>query len=826
MTAGPGRCAENVQQQHVADHRDCRHVISYHESSPDVPPAPTVEAMAPGGWRIEIRGTVQGVGFRPFVYQTARRIGITGSVLNDSRGVSIDAFGAPEALGKFIAALQSDAPPAAVIRSLRWTALAGEPPAEFTIASSRESDEHRVSIPADLATCADCAREIFDPADRRYRYPFTNCTNCGPRYSIVTGAPYDRAKTSMARFVMCDDCRLEYEDPSNRRFHAQPNACPKCGPRLTAMTAQQQEITTGDPIDFAARAIRAGFIVAVKGLGGFHIACDATSSVAVQRLRRRKRRETKPFAVMVRDLRAAEEIAELREAERVLLTSIERPIVLARQRPGVLASEVSGQTPLVGIFLPYTPVHHLLLHDAGTPLVMTSGNLSDEPMVTENAGAFAQLHEVADVFLIHDRDIVTRVDDSVVRVIDGAPTILRRARGYVPRAIETGNEFATPILACGAHLKNTFCIAAGGNAFLGPHIGDLESVETLRAYEIAIERMQEFVGVAPNVLAHDMHPDYFSTRYAQSRAGVQTIAVQHHHAHVVSAMAEHRLAGPVIGIAYDGTGYGTDGTAWGGEILIAGYADFERFATFRPMALPGGDQAIRQPWRVALALLDDAFDGQPPLHAIPLFRNLPRPAIDAVRRMIARQFNAPAARGVGRYFDAFGAFVLGMPEARHEGEIAFRWNMVADDSERGVYPVVIRDGVAPWEIDPRPTVKAAVDDLLAGRSAAIISARFHNTLAAATVQVVRAALAAHGEMPVVLSGGCFQNQRLAESVAGALQSVTRVTMNRDAPPGDGGIALGQAFVANAKLKPAGEPALRREERSAASQAATGVPQCV
>jgi len=756
--------------------------------------------MTPAGRRIEIRGTVQGVGFRPFVYQIAQRVGITGSVLNDSRGVSIEAFGPAEALDRFLDLLQREAPPAAVIRSIDWSALSGPPPAAFTIESSRRTEGHRVSIPADLATCGDCVREIFDQADRRYRYPFTNCTNCGPRYSIVSGAPYDRAKTSMARFTMCDDCRREYEDPSNRRFHAQPNACPKCGPRLTAMTSKQQEVATSDPIDFAARSIRAGFIVAVKGLGGFHLACDATSSVAVKRLRTRKRRDTKPFAVMVRDLRAAEEVAELTDQERTLLTSVERPIVLCSQRPGVLASEVSGQTPLVGLFLPYTPLHHLLLHDASTPVVMTSGNQSDEPMVTANGDAFEQLRDIADVFLIHDRDIVTRVDDSVVRIIDGAPVILRRARGWVPRAIEMGSEFAAPILACGAHLKNTFCIAAGDRAFLGPHIGDLESVETLKAYETAIERMQEFVGVTPAVIAHDMHPDYFSTRYAQSRNGVQRIAVQHHHAHVVSVMAEHRLDGPVVGIAYDGTGYGIDGTAWGGEVLIANYAGFERFATFRPIALPGGDQAIRQPWRAALAMLDDAFDGRPPLHAIPLFREIARPAIDAVRRMVSRQFNAPLARGVGRYFDAFGAFVLGMPEARHEGEIAFRWNMVADDDELGVYPIVVREGVAPWEIDPRPMVRAALDDVLAEKPASTIAARFHNTIAAITVQVANAALVAHGEMPVVLSGGCFQNRRLTESITNELRRSGRVYMNRDVPPGDGGIALGQAFVAAARLR--------------------------
>jgi len=740
--------------------------------------------MNPGGRRIEVRGTVQGVGFRPFVYQLARRIGVGGRVRNDSRGVLIDAFGKDDSLDAFLIALELEAPPAARVRSIDWSAIPYEAGSMFTIESSVTSTEHRVSIPAELATCPDCLSDILDPENRRYRYAFTNCTNCGPRYSIVTGAPYDRARTSMAGFVMCKDCQREYDDPLNRRFHAQPNACPKCGPRLAAVKPDRREVSTADPIGFAARALHAGFIVALKGLGGFHLACDATLPSAVLRLRYRKRREAKPFAVMVRDLQQAETLAVLSDEERALLTSIERPIVLAKKR------DLDDDNPLIGIFLPYTPLHHLLLRDVGKPLVMTSGNVSDEPMVTSNGEAFERLAGIADVFLTHDRDIVTRVDDSVARVIAGAPAILRRARGYVPRAVEGAKRFAEPVLACGAHLKNTFCIAAGRNAYLGPHIGDLETVETLSAYETAIERMKEFVGVSPMLVAHDMHPDYYSTRYAESLQGVRTIAVQHHHAHIVSAMAEHRLEGPVVGVAYDGTGYGTDGTAWGGEILIADYAVFQRFSTFHAIPLAGGDQAIRQPWRIALALLDEAFAGDPPLDAIPMFREVEQQAIDAARRMIQRGFNAPLARGVGRYFDAFGSLFLGMPETRYEGEVAFRWNVIADDDEKGVYPIAFEKG----EIDLRPALKAAVDDFIAGRHVSTISGRFHNTIAAVTIEVVRSALSTRGEMPVVLSGGCFQNARLAESVISGLKNVY---MNREVPVGDGGIALGQAFVANA-----------------------------
>ncbi|MFL6248516.1 MAG: carbamoyltransferase HypF, partial [Thermoanaerobaculia bacterium] len=715
---------------------------------------------------------------------------VNGRVWNHSQGVSIEAHGSDDSLQRFVAALRTNAPPAAHVQTVESIDIPYATATTFTIDDSVASEKLNVSIPADLATCDDCLHELFDPADRRHRYPFINCTKCGPRYSIVTGAPYDRAKTSMAPFVMCANCRREYDSRDDRRFHAQPNACPDCGPRLTAMSSEGRTIETADPIRFAARALHAGLIVALKGLGGFHLACDANSPRAIARLRERKHRDTKPFALMVRNLAEAERLAVLSDDERALLASTERPIVLAHGR----------HEPLVGLFLPYTPLHHLLLQDAGGPLVMTSGNISDEPMVTTNRDALVQLNGIADVFLLHDRDIETRVDDSIVRVIGRAPVLLRRARGYVPRAIDIERTFAEPILGCGAHLKNTFCIAAGNSAFVGPHVGDLESVATLHAYETAIARMQQFVGVTPRVLAHDLHPDYFSTRYALAQQGVQTIGVQHHHAHIASVMAEHGLEGPVVGIAYDGTGFGTDGTSWGGEILIARYDDYERFATFRPIPLAGGDQAIRQPWRVALALLDDAFEGEPPLHMFPLFRALPANDIEAVRRMIARNFNTTPARGVGRLFDAIGALVLGMPIARYEGEVAFLWNMVAADEEHGRYPIVVRDGIALWEIDPRPIVRGVVDDLFSRCSAATISARFHNTLAAATVEIARAALSTHGDMPVVLSGGCFQNARLAESIIDALEPTAQVFMNRNVPSGDGGIALGQAFIADARLR--------------------------
>lgn len=754
--------------------------------------------MALNGRLIEIHGVVQGVGFRPWVYQVARTHGVSGAVRNDSTGVIIEAFGDDGSLDGFARDLERNPPPAARVREILahpipWRSVDG-----FTIAHSESSESRRVTIPPELATCDDCLRDLSDPQNRRYRYPFTNCTNCGPRYSIVRDMPYDRDKTTMASFTMCWGCQREYDDPRNRRFHAQPNACPKCGPRVSALSPEGREIHASDAMKFAATAIRSELIVAVKGLGGFHLACNATSDMAVRRLRERKRREAKPLAVMVRDLDAAEEIAELTDVERQLLLSVERPVVLVTRKPSSgIAAEVSGDNPLIGIVLPYTPLHHILLHDCGVPVVMTSGNVSDEPMVYRNEDALEQLGGIADVFLMNDREIESRVDDSVVRVIDGAPTLFRRARGYVPRGIEVPRAFDEPVLACGAHLKNTFCIGVGNSAFLGPHIGDLETLETMKDYEFAIGKMKRFVGADPKLVAHDLHPEYFSTQYALAQQGVRTIAVQHHHAHVAAVMAEHHLDGRVVGVAYDGTGYGTDGTAWGGEILVAGYDDYERFATFRGIPLAGGDQAIRQVWRIALALLDDAYDGRPPLNAIPLFRAVPRRVVESVRRMITAGINAPHGRGVGRYFDALGAIALSIPESRYEGEVAFQWNVAADEQERGRYEVVIRDGVSPWEIDLRPLVRSAVDDLLAGVSPRVISARFHNTLAEVTIEVARAASISAGDAPIVLGGGCFQNSRLTESIVQPLRARNRVYIPRDVPPGDGGLALGQALVAAA-----------------------------
>jgi hydrogenase maturation protein HypF len=746
---------------------------------------------------------------RPFVHRLAIACGLAGRVRNDSNGVVIEVFGGDEALAAFERRLQSEKPAPARYDDLRTEALAYEPASGFAIVESeRAPGDLRVSIPADLATCDDCLRELSDPADRRFRYPFTNCTNCGPRFTIASGVPYDRPLTTMAAFEMCDDCAREYRDPLDRRFHAEPIACPRCGPSLSLVAPGAGELsptaTRDDALRAAGRALSDGKIVAVKGIGGFHLACDATSAAAVRRLRDRKRREAKPLAVMVPDLATAERLAELSAEEAALLASPERPIVLARRHAeSPIAAEVAPDTDLLGLLLPYSPLHHLLLAEAGYPLVMTSGNLSEEPIAFRNAEALLRLGEIADLFLLHDREIEARADDSVAKVVRGKPLVMRRSRGWVPRGTRVHHRFARPVLACGAHLKNTFCIGSGDTAYLGPHIGDLDNLDTLESLEWNVARMERFLGVRPEVLAHDLHPAYMSTRYAMERAareGIPAIAVQHHHAHAVSAMAEHGLEGPVLALGWDGTGAGGDGTAWGSELLLASCDRYERLATFRPLPLAGSDRAIREPWRVALAALDDAFDGAPPLEALPLFAAVDPAAVRVVRQMIAGGVNAPLAHGAGRWFDAFGALALGRTKALYEGQLAMALEGVADPREERPYPYDLSfEGSPVWQVDLRPTVRAAVADLLGGGAASTVAARFHVALAEAAAALVDRASAVHGRLPVVLTGGCFQNARLSTAAARRIERANEVYLHSSVPPGDGGIALGQALVAARSL---------------------------
>ena len=722
---------------------------------------------------------------------------------NDAAGVTIEAFGSAAALDLFERRLRDDRPPAAVIDSLRSEPIAPEAVAGFEIVESGRATERRAAIPPDLATCTDCAREVADPADRRHRYPFTNCTNCGPRFTIAHGAPYDRPATTMAAFTMCAACAREYADPLDRRFHAQPNACPACGPRVALRGRDGAPIASDDPIRDLGRALAAGRIAAVKGIGGYHLACDATSPEAVATLRARKRREEKPLAVMVRDLDAARALAELGVAEAALLASVERPIVLCRRRPGAaLAAGIAPDSLLVGLLLPYAPLHHLLLDAAARPLVMTSGNLSEEPIAFEDDDAIRRLGAIADLFLVHDRAIASRCDDSVARTVAGRPLVMRRSRGYVPRPVAVHRRFARPLLAVGAQLKNTFCLARGGEAVLGPHVGDLDNLETYAAFEAAIARLEDFLALRPEAVACDLHPLYLSTRYARERAaalGVPLVEVQHHHAHAAAAMAEHGLDGPVLALAWDGTGLGTDGAAWGGELLLAERGRFERLATFRPLPLAGGDRAIREPWRVALAAVQDAFGpDHAPLDALPLFRAVDPKELGVVRRMLAAGLNAPPAHGAGRAFDAAGALALGRGRSRHEGQVALALDNAAEGAGAAPpYPFEIDDRAPVAQLDLRPLWRALVDDVVQGRTPAAMSARFHAALAAAGAALVRRAMRAVGRMPVVLTGGCFQNARLTEGILRELGGSFEVYPHGHVPPGDGGIALGQALVADA-----------------------------
>jgi hydrogenase maturation protein HypF len=763
------------------------------------------------GRRITVAGTVQGVGFRPFVFRLAHELGVRGRVRNDAGGVTIDAFGPAAVLDDFAARLRSERPPAAVVEDLRSVPIAAEAVPGFEIVESGGSAERRTAIPPDLATCDDCRREIGDPADRRHRYPFTNCTSCGPRFTIALGAPYDRPATTMAPFAMCPACAREYEDPRDRRFHAQPNACPACGPKVALRDPQGAPIASDDPIAALGRALAAGRIAAVKGIGGYHLACDATSPAAVRLLRERKHREEKPLAVMVRDLGAARALAALAPAEEALLSSVERPIVLCRRRPGAaLAPEIAPDSPLVGLMLPYAPLHHLLLEAAGVPLVMTSGNLSEEPIAFEDDDALRRLGGIADLFLVHDRAIASRCDDSVARVVAGKRLVLRRSRGFVPRPVRVSPRLRRPVLAVGAQLKNAFCLARGEEAVLGPHVGDLDGLETYAAFEAAIARLEGFLAVRPEVVACDLHPQYLSTRYARERAaalGVPLVAVQHHHAHAAALLAEHHLDGPVLALAWDGTGLGTDGAAWGGELLLAERGRCERLATFRPVALAGGDRAIREPWRIALAALLDAFGDEAPLERLPLFRSVDAKELGVVRRMLAAGVNAPLAHGAGRAFDAAGALALGRAVSRYEGQVAMALDNAAEplrprstgsgQASTEPYPFDLDTSGAIEQLDLRPLWRALASDVAAGAHAAVVSARFHAALVRAGAELVRRAAARTGARAVALTGGCFQNARLAEGVVSDLSRSFEVYTHVEVPPGDGGIALGQAIVADA-----------------------------
>jgi hydrogenase maturation protein HypF len=738
--------------------------------------------------RSRVEGTVQGVGFRPFVYRLARELGLDGWVLNDELGVLLEVEGESTVVDRFLERLAAEAPPLATVERVTPEAVPPIGESGFRIVESERRGEPEALVSPDSATCEDCLRELFDPADRRHRYPFINCTNCGPRFTIVRGVPYDRPLTTMAGFRMCAACRAEYEDPADRRFHAQPNACPECGPSLSLIGADG-----GDPLRVTARALREGAVVAVKGLGGYHLACCADDERAVAGLRARKHREDKPFALMAPSLEAARTLVELGPAEEGLLTGRERPIVIARRRPGVpVAASVAPRSRDLGVMLPYSPLHHLLLADAGTTLVMTSGNVSDEPIAYVDDEAARRLSGIADLFLVHDRPIHMRTDDSVVRSrAGGAPLVMRRSRGYVPASVHLPVE-GPPLLACGAELKSTFCLAKGLRAWVGHHIGDLRNWETLRSFREGVEHFERLFAVAPEVVARDLHPDYLSTAYALEREGVELVAVQHHHAHLAACLAEHGERGPAVGAIYDGTGYGLDGAVWGGEVLVGDLAGFERAGHLRPVPLPGGDRAVREPWRMACAWLSEAL-GEPAPPALGVDPGRWSAVAELARRGGAA---APPTTSVGRLFDAVSALCGLRSEVSYEGQAAAELEGAADPRKRGAYPLPVTGGMV---LDPRETVLACRSDLERGQPVAAVAARFHNAVAAATAEACAAVAEASGLGAVVLSGGVFQNRLLLERTQELLRATgLRVLVPERLPPNDGGVSYGQAAVAAAR----------------------------
>jgi hydrogenase maturation protein HypF len=851
--------------------------------------------------RVEIHGAVQGVGFRPFVYRLAMDLALTGWVINDTRGVFIEVEGSQADLARFLERVPAEKPPRAIIHSLDTAWLDPVGYEGFEIRHSEEHGAKTVLVLPDIATCADCLAEVFDPGDRRYRYPFTNCTNCGPRFTIIQALPYDRPNTTMHRFVMCPDCQAEYENPLDRRFHAQPNACPVCGPRLALYGRLPMDdeaprkrdeaprrrdegrrtedegrfplivgpwslvVEGDDALRRTSNALRAGQIVAVKGLGGFHLMTDARDAKAITRLRARKPRRDKPFALMVRDLEQARTLCEISPQAEALLTSPEAPIVLLRRRPGApVAEEVAPGNPTLGVMLPYTPLHHLLLCELDFPVVATSGNLTDEPICTDEREAIQRLGHIADLFLVHDRPIARHVDDSVTWLVQGEPRLLRRARGYAPLPVLVSRPLPT-ILGVGAHLKNTVALSVERQVFISQHIGDLETPEAMVAFERVIADFLRLYEATPVAIAHDMHPDYLSTRWAQeqrleigdwrleirkrsisniqspisssqspvpnSQSPILLIPVQHHHAHLAACLAENGVEEPALGVTWDGTGYGTDGTVWGGEFLLGDAADFTRVAHLRPFRLPGGDAAIKEPRRVALALLWELY-GEAILDREDLapVRALRPPERRLLAQMLSRGLNAPLTTSAGRLFDAVAALVGLHQQVTFEGQAAMALEFAIDAAVSEAYPIAIKTtkpraggtkdeaprrrdegptteaGIDPSSfvlrpssltLDWQPLVEAVLEDLQQGVKPGIIAGRFHNALVDAILAVAQTV----GEPRVALTGGCFQNRLLTERAAQRLSNAGfQVLLQRQVPPNDGGISLGQVVVAAAQLE--------------------------
>jgi hydrogenase maturation protein HypF len=755
-------------------------------------------------YRIIIRGVVQGVGFRPWVKRLADRLQINGGVCNTSNGVVIDLDDVTaSAAEEFVDALRRDAPPLAHIEECLIEEVSGNgaaPLRGFTIEPSLANPDAFTLISPDIATCRDCLREGNDATDRRFHYPFTNCTNCGPRYSIVRRTPYDRANTTMAAFTMCADCAAEYGDSGDRRFHAEPIACPVCGPRLASFPD-----AAGNPVEAALTALRSGEIVAIKGLGGFQLACDALSAGAVRRLRERKRRNRKPFAIMMRDIAAIERFCFVSAAERDLLAGPAAPIVLLTLRaPGSFPDEVAPGLDEIGVMLPYTPLHHFLFESSLECLVMTSGNISEEPIAIDNTQARIKLSTLADRFLLHDRDIFMRVDDSVARVAEGSVRMVRRSRGYAPQPIDLGFDFGE-VLACGAELKNTFCLTKGKYAILSQHIGDMENLETLQFFEETLGNLKSVYHAEPRAIAHDLHPDYLSTRWARAQA-LPKIAVQHHHAHIASCMAENHIHEPVIGIAFDGAGYGSDGQVWGGEFLICGYEGFERAAHFRYVPFIGGDRAAREGWRMAASYLFDAFGDDYRAVKLALWNEAPEVAWKNFHRLL--RGTGPRTSSCGRLFDAVAALTGVCVTSSYEGEAAMRLESAANGESEAIeesYPVTIDDDTWPWRVDTRSMIRAIAEECTRGYNAGRIAARFHNSIGTMMKSLCLRLRERTGLNKVCLSGGTFQNVRLLGCALRLLRAGGfEVFTHSRIPSNDGGISLGQAAIAACLLNREGK----------------------
>ncbi len=762
------------------------------------PAALSTDAYRRARVRIHVDGIVQGVGFRPFVHSLATRLGLSGMVRNDARGVVVEIEGAPIRVDAFAAALQHEAPPLAVVEHIASRAIAATGQRGFTIVESSADGTRSILIAPDIATCAACAAEIFDPGNRRYRYPFNNCTNCGPRFTIVRDVPYDRPFTTMSAFAMCANCSREYHDPSDRRFHAQPISCPDCGPKLF-LKDRDGAVADGDSIRVTARLLRGGHIVAIKGIGGYHLACDATSESAVAALRSRKHREDKPFAIMVRDLDAARQLANIDVSQEQLLLSPRRPIVLLQRTPRAeLANSVAMRNRAVGLMLPYTPAHHLLCDEVGAPIVLTSGNVSDEPIAYLDHDAFERLRPIADFFLTHDRAIHTRTDDSVMRVFRAREYPLRRSRGYAPQPISLPWNLRRPILGCGAELKNTFCLAKGRHAFLSHHIGNLENYETLRAFTEGVEHYRRLFAIDPSIVAYDLHPEYLSTKYALELDGVEQIGVQHHHAHVAACLADNNEEGPAIGVAFDGLGFGIDSTLWGGEFLAADLRDFERVGHFESVAMPGGASAIRNPWRMATAYLDAIFGDSIPDYLEMTRRNARQ--LPLVIRILRAKVNAPLTSSVGRLFDAVAALLGIRDTINYEGQAAVELEQRADPAEHSDYNLNVGlDADDTLLLRGTDLISAVVDDLRAGTATEIIAARFHNTVAKMIADACTTIRSRRGLEVVALSGGVFQNMLLLSRSVDTLEECGfRILTHRRVPTNDGGISFGQTAIAAAR----------------------------